>query len=410
MFGACGLLLCFALTGPLVRGVSTLAGRFGSPGTLAAVNTDRASRRVWATVMTVAVAIAVGMGTSGALQNLVSSLSSSLQGLGDPGFYLSTSSKDGIPIGPTFSDEVTTAARAVPGVADVHGSQWAAVNVGDARILVQGLTAGLSAPFIAKTDPAALRQVLDGDGIVLSSVAARNLGRKVGDEVRLATPTGYQVLSVRDIVDYVAIDSGSAAISLAKMRTWFERPGATFLQVDLKPGADPEQVRAGLEAVAHKYSVGRLPLHVYSGAEAVQATQESAEQSGAFTVAIQWIVAVAAAVALLNTLLLSVIGRRRELAVLRALGASRRFVFSMVLSEAVAIAVVGSVVGVVLGGMLHLLSDEILTASTSIQVHYSPQWSTLLYVAVSVGLCIVGALTPAVRAARMNISESIAAE
>ena len=43
-------------------------------GTLAAVNTARASRRVWATVMTVAVAIAVGMGTSGALQNLVSSL------------------------------------------------------------------------------------------------------------------------------------------------------------------------------------------------------------------------------------------------------------------------------------------------------------------------------------------------
>ena len=106
VFGASGLLLCFALTGPLVRGVTALAGRFGAPGTLAAVNTARASRRVWATVMTVAVAIAVGMGTSGALQNLVSSLSASLQGLGEPAFYLSTSNRDGIPTGPSFGDDV----------------------------------------------------------------------------------------------------------------------------------------------------------------------------------------------------------------------------------------------------------------------------------------------------------------
>lgn len=82
----------------------------------------------------------------------------------------------------------------------------------------------------------------------------------------------------------------------------------------------------------------------------------------------------------------------------------------MVLSEAVGIAAVGSIVGVVLGGLLHLLSDKILTASTSIAIHYSPQASTLLYVAVSMGLCVVGALTPAVRAARMNISESITAQ
>ncbi|MFT4201936.1 FtsX-like permease family protein [Gordonia sp. (in: high G+C Gram-positive bacteria)] len=410
VFGAAGLLICFALTGPLVRTATWLAGRFQAPGTLAAVNTERASRRVWATVMTVAVAIAVGMGTSGALDNLVSSISGSLKGLGDPGFYLSSSSKEGIPTGPTFGDDVEKAAKAVPGVGEVHASQWSAVNVGEARIILQGLEQGMVAPFVVKTAPDALRQVLGGDGIVLSSVAARNLGRGIGDQVRLATPTGFHDLTVRDIVDYVTIDSGSAAISLDKLREWFQRPGATYLQVQLAPGADPEQVRAGLTQVANEYSAGRLPLYVYSGDEALRATQQSVEQSGAFTVAIQWIVAVAAAVALLNTLLLSVVERRRELAVLRALGSSRRFVFSMVLAEAVAIAVVGSLAGLVLGGMLHLISNQILSASTSIAVHYSAQWTTLLYVAVSVGLCIIGALTPAMRAARLNISEAIADE
>ena len=68
-----------------------------------------------------------------------------------------------------------------------------------------------------------------------------------------------------------------------------------------------------------------------------------------------------------------------------------------------------SLAGLILA-LLHLISDQILTAATSIAVHHSPQWSTLIYVVVSVGLCLVGALTPAVRAARMNISESIADE
>ena len=150
--GASGLLLCFALTGPLVRRVTALAGRFGAPGTLAAVNTARASRRVWATVMTVAVAIAVGMGTSGALQNLVSSLSGGrCRGLGEPAFYLSTSNRDGIPTGPTFGDDVTRGGREGAG----RRTWRPPVGRGQrrrARILVQGLAPGLSAPYMHKTD------------------------------------------------------------------------------------------------------------------------------------------------------------------------------------------------------------------------------------------------------------------
>ena len=110
---------------------------------------------------------------------------------------------------------------------------------------------------------------------------------------------------------------------------------------------------------------------------------------------------------MLNTLLLSVIERRRELGVLRAMGASRRFVSRMVLAEAAGVAVVGSVLGVILGTGLHYLADKILTSTTSINVEYSPRPSTLLFVAVAFVLCLLGSLIPAARAARMNISESI---
>lgn len=405
------LLICYALSVPLVSLVVRLAGVFGGPGRLASVNTARAPRRAWATLMTVAVAIAVGMGTSGALDNLVSSISKSLDGLGDPSFYVSSSSKEEIPVGPSITPELTEAVRQVPGVSDVVSGQWANVNVGDARVLMQGLVPGSQAPFMRKASPQALRQVLAGDGVLLSNVLARTLGVQTGDTLRLATPTGYHTLVVRDTVNYVTIDSGTAAMSSALLSRWFDRPGNTYLQVDTAPGADEAAVRAALSGLAARYPLADgVHAQVYSGSEALAATQAQAQSSGQFTVAIQWIVSVAAAIALLNTLLLSVIERRRELGVLRAMGASRSFLSKMVLAEAAAVAIVGALTGLVIGAVLHYLSDEILSATTSIDISYSPRPITLVYVGVSVVLCLVGALVPARRAARMNITEAIANE
>lgn len=406
-----GLLLCFALMTPLVRGVSGLSARWRGPGRLAAVNTGRAPRRVWATVMTVAVAIAVGVGISGSLGNLVGSISGSLDGLAEPDFYVSSRTADAIPLGPALDPAIERRVRALPEVQTVVGGQWASVNIGDAKVLIQGLVPGASAPFIKKSSDDAVRRTLDGDGILLSNVLARMLDVSVGDTIRLASPTGYHRLVVRDTVDYVAIDSGVGAVADTVLQQWFHRAGDTYLQVNLRPDVDHEKVRAQLTAIADRHpGLGNRPVNVYTGPEALAATQQSAEQAGAFTVAIQWIVAGAAAVALLNTLLLSVLERSRELAVLRAMGASRRFITRMVLSEAAAIALVGAAVGLALGSGLHLLADRILSQTTSIDIGYSPVLSAVGYVAVPVVLCLVGALVPAVRASRLNISSQLTAD
>src|SRR6202012_2535751 len=63
-----------------------------------------------------------------------------------------------------------------------------------------------------------------------------------------------------------------------------------------------------------------------------------------------WIIVVfVAAVALFNTLTLSVLERRREIGVLRAMGTSRRSTLRMILAEAAAIGIVGGVCGLLFG-------------------------------------------------------------
>ncbi|WP_408610078.1 FtsX-like permease family protein [Gordonia insulae] len=402
------LLLCYALTRQLVALVVRLTRRFRGPGQLAAVNTERAPRRAWATLMTVAVAVAVGMGTSGALDNLVGSISNSLDGLADPDFYMSSDPGGGLPTGPPMSAEITSEVEKVPGVTQVVGAQWASLNVGEAAVYVQGLEPGSLAPFVKKASPEGLQRVLAGDGILLSNVLARTLDVQTGDTLRLATPSGYREVPVVEIVNYISMGSGTAAMSNSVLSDWFDRPYDTYLQISTDPNADQNRIRERLEAVAAANpSTDGKAVSVETGAEALAAAQAQAQQAGAFTIAIQWIVALAAAVALLNTLLLSVIERRREIGVLRAMGASRRFVSRMVVAEAAGVALIGSAIGLVLGGALHFLSDKILSATTSIEIAYSPRPTTLLFVGVACALCVVGALVPALRASRMNISESI---
>lgn len=402
------LLVCYAITRPLVAAVSRLAAKFGGPGKLSAVNTERAPRRAWATLMTVAVAITVGLCTSGVMNNLVSSITDSLDGLGDTDFYVSSQEKSTIPDGPILDPAVAPAVAAVPGVQRVVGGQWASVNVGESLVMLQGLDPGTTAPFVRKGTPEVIDEVLAGRGIILSRTLASNLDVAVGDPVEIASPTGYHSLPVLQLVDYVSINSGTAAISHDLLAEWFNRPGDTYLQITLEPGVTQDEIRPALDAAAQ--SATSTPIHVYTGQEGLDATKASVEQSGAFAIAIQWIVAVVAAVALLNTLLLSVIERKREIGVLRAMGASRKFVQRMVLAEAAAVAAVGSLLGVVMGTGLHIVGNKILTQSTSVQVVYSPQLLIVGYVLIAFALCFAGSFFPANRAGRMNISEAILTE
>jgi putative ABC transport system permease protein len=149
---------------------------------------------------------------------------------------------------------------------------------------------------------------------------------------------------------------------------------------------------------------------VYSGAEALAGVRSALNQVTAVIAIIGWIVVVVSAITLLNTLMLSVLDRRREIGVLRAIGSTRRFTLNAILAEAAGIGIVGGLLGLILGGAIQYLVSIALTNVLSIDVTWEASPMMIVIGVFAVVICLLGCLPPAVRAARLNIVEAISVD
>jgi putative ABC transport system permease protein len=152
------------------------------------------------------------------------------------------------------------------------------------------------------------------------------------------------------------------------------------------------------------------PIYVYDGRAALAGLEAPLHQSMFIANSVCIIVVLVAAVALLNTLTLSVLERRREIGSLRAMGCSRQFTLRTVLAEAAGIGVVGGVVGLLFGladqWFYSLVSGDIMNFS----VDFRPSPTALVFTVGAVALSLLGSLPPARRAARLNIIDAVSVE
>jgi putative ABC transport system permease protein len=396
--------VCFALAGPTIRAAAAVARAFGAPGALAAATIERAPRRVWATLMTVLIAVSITVQSTGSNANAIDSTNASFSSLGDAGLYVSSAGPGVYPTAPILPQDTEALIASIPEVAEVVPGQMAYATLGDKRVIIQGLAHGSVAPPSRTMTEQVREQVIAGDGVVVSRDIARTLGIRVGDELTLPTPTGERRVRVLEVVPFFSLLGGVVSMSLTQLRDWFDRPGSTILAVNLTPGADRAEVEAAIRA--------KLPADVlvYSGDEAAKAVGASMAQGTALIDVMAWIVVFVASVALLNTLMLSVLERRRELGVLRAMGSSRRFVLRTVLAEAAGIGVVGAAIGAVLGAANQYLTASALTNVLSIDVVYRPSLMALVFACAAFALTLLGAIPPAVRAARLDIVAAVAVD
>jgi putative ABC transport system permease protein len=116
-----------------------------------------------------------------------------------------------------------------------------------------------------------------------------------------------------------------------------------------------------------------------------------------------------AVLGIINTLVLSVLERTRELGMLRAIGLRRGQTMRMITVESVVISLFGSLLGIVVGAglgaaVVHALKDQGITELTL-------PWGLMAgYVVAGAVVGVVAAIIPAIRAARLNVLNAIAYE
>ncbi len=120
-----------------------------------------------------------------------------------------------------------------------------------------------------------------------------------------------------------------------------------------------------------------------------------------------------ASLGIINTLVMAILERRREIGVLKALGATDGDVRSLFFAEAGAMGLFGGILGVALGWLI----GEALTWGTTIylrkqdlpgvKISYVPWWLALSAVAFAVAVSLVAGLYPAGRAAKLNPVEAL---
>jgi len=240
------------------------------------------------------------------------------------------------------------------------------------------------------------------DALVTASWAARH-GLRLGDELLLGgRREGMPPLRIIGLVPdtgLAALDGGEVLImSRATLDDAFEVP-APIRSIDLAlAGDDPDAALDRVTATLDEPFV----VETADDAAARLAAAQTAFTGVAFLFGLVALVVGAFLVG--NTLAMTVGERTRELGLLRAAGTTSRQVLGIVLRQALALGVVGSLVGVAFGMLLAIAIIGFLASTRAVLVGgvALPFAGLLLAFAVGLLVTLAGAVVPALRAARLS--------
>jgi lipoprotein-releasing system permease protein len=265
--------------------------------------------------------------------------------------------------------------------------------------LIRGID--LQAPAVLKDVQGQLRSgsvrsVADGEaGILLGRELSRTLGVTVGDEVTVISPEGaltavgmvprmrrYTVAGTFELGMY-ELDASLAYLSLPAAREFAGQEGASGIEVKLKDPFDAKRVgRAVGAALGYPYWVRDWMDMNRSLFAALQL-----EKLALFVIVT--IIVLVAAFAIIGHLVLLVAEKRKEIGVLKALGASSRSITVVFFTVGMTIGVAGTLAGSALGlGLIWAQNTYkiIRLASDVYQISYLPMKLT-----VGDGLMVIGA-------------------
>lgn len=313
-----------------------------------------------------------------------------------------------------LSDADLAEVEAVTGVAKANGvvqAEGARVVGKDGKVVTTAGPPRIGANWLDGVGGAEIR---DGnapqadDQVVLNVALAKKAGLHVGDTVDILTTEPRKTFKLVGTFGYDGGLDGRGGVlevrftKAAAQQLMLDQPGAySYFDVKADPGQSPTAVRDAVQA-----KLGGA-FEVKTGADMAK---EIADQFKSVLDGLNKVLLGFGGVALfvgvfliLNIFSITVAQRTKELALARALGASKRQMIGSVLTEALIVGVVGAVAGLGAGIGVGWILSTVAAGMTSLPLAPIAVPSSAVIAAVSVGIVIttVAALLPALRASRV---------
>lgn len=372
---------------------------FGTVGELARTNAVRNPRRTAATAFALTLGLVLVAGIAVIGSSIKASLGTIVDDTVTADYIVNTSSQIVVP------QPAVAAVERAPGVGSttklynlgvfIHGNhQWGTAVDGP-------LTSTVNIDMVAgKVD-------VTGHNLMVAQNKADKYGWHVGDTVRF-TATG-----VAPITEHIAgiykenqllgpfLASGQVGRAMTPPADW-----ASFaVLVNRAPGTSLDQLRTSLEHATNPYYVVNVEdKDGFKGSIANQVNGLIGLVYGLLGLAI-----IIAILGIINTLALSVVERRREIGMLRAIGMQRAQVRRTVYLESLLIAVFGAVLGLVLGLSYGSLFTRALR-NAGLDTLSVPIQQSVLFLVLAAVVGVLAALWPGIRAARTRPLAAIAEE
>jgi putative ABC transport system permease protein len=408
LFMGLGAVLVFVgvalFSSQLIRPIAAVLGvpgdrLAGAPGVLARENATRNPQRTGAN----AGALMIGITLVTLVTMLATSIRASFFGAVDKIFaanYAITAENnfDLIPA------SIGEAIKKEPGVHDVVG-----VRVGDMRIFgsknqLSGIDPGGSKIFRLdwkEGDQSVLDRIGPRDAFTDNDYAKKH-DLHVGSQVQILVPSGqkptFRISGIYDPPSGGSPFNGPLVVSTAAFDKLYTAPQDQYVFFNVDGGATKAN-SAKLEKALAGYPNAK-----------VQTRDEFKKNQASFLGNILNILYVLLALSVIvslfgivNTLILTIFERTRELGMLRAVGMTRWQVRTMIALESVVTSLIGAVIGIVLGIVLSVL----LIVRVDFLVLSWPVTSLFVFVLVAIVAGVVAAIFPAQRAAKLNVLEAL---
>ncbi len=394
----------------LIRPVMNLV--FGAEGLIAVETLVRAPRRTSSTVGALMIGLAFVLSNGALIYSQKAAINRSLdKALGAD--ILVTSSEQLQSRTYHFTDETAKRITSLPEIETSSNLRVTTVDYGgdEVTILAHDMNAyfKMSPDLLDSGDPETARAVTSkGEGVLISNNLGLRFHLGVGDRIKIESPGGTLDLPIVGMLDYFRSEKGTIFLDRSLYQKYWNDTDVDYVFINLKPGVDRAAFKQKVQAAINN----DRNAYIYTHDEYKQWATRLIDQLFSLMY-LQMVVAIfVAALGLMNTMVISVDERKRELGIFRAIGGFKRQVVKMVLLEAVVISLIGLAAGTIAG----LLNAYFLVTTAARVVagftlrFYFPVSIVFIAIPIVIVIAIFSAWLPAMRAARLNVVEAIGYE